>query len=106
MGNACDDKTHAEIFSRLNEVTKGLAENTAYVKATIEQNNKLIALIKWALGFAFLVTMFSLGALVFSKTGKEGVDAAMNPVKAISAHTGQDELRNWVKANHLINLYG
>ena len=95
---ATQDAINNSLFNKYNEVLKEQSATNGYLKAIVDQNNKLIELLKKALyalaGIASVCVTACLFALIYGAIGEKGLHSVrqtMPTMAAIPAHNDFDD---------------
>lgn len=87
---------NADLYGRLNGLESKYDETNGYLRGVVESNERLIKLFARALYLLSVITLLSLGAIIFGAIGKDGLYSVRQVIPstqdAIPAHNDFD---NW-----------
>ncbi|MBQ1429548.1 MAG: hypothetical protein IIZ06_07755 [Kiritimatiellae bacterium] len=90
------DSINADLYNKVNGLESKYDETIGYLRGVVESNERLIKLFARALYLLSVITLLSLGAIIFGAIGKDGLYSVRQVIPstqdAIPAHNDFD---NW-----------
>lgn len=101
MGMTTQNEINKDLFGKYNTVLKEQAATNGYLKSIVEQNDKLIDLLKKALyalsGIATVCVLACLFALIYGAIGEKGLHSVRQTLPTAVAIPAHNDFDKWCR---------
>lgn len=85
-----------ELYNKVNSFKTEFAEMNGYLKSIVEQNEKLIKLLRNAMYILAFITLCCLFAVIYGAIGKDGLHSVRDAIPKMATIPAHNDFDKWM----------